>query len=206
MKAYSRQAPLTIVCYGDSNTKYYLGDLQQDGPEALSYPHRLQQLFLQNGFSNVRVLNCGFPDTRTDFALEHFTSQVTDNHADICILGFGTNCINKPAPQLAPYLQDMEQLFARCYENGVQPMCLLLPWFSEDYCGIEGQQLLPRWNGALAGLCMEHHVPLLDTYSSFYGQPERFFNEKQTPRRHYSPAATDMIAELAYAMIAPCLR
>lgn len=205
MKAFSAEAPLTVVCYGDSNTKYYLGDLQQDGDEGLSYPVKLQELFWKNGFENVRVLNCGFPNEKTDFALEHFSQFVTENQADICILGFGTNCINQQAPELAPYLEDMTRLFDLCRGTNVQPMCLLLPWYSEDYCGKEGQLRLPKWNHALCGLCLEQKVPMLDTYSSFSGQPELFFNEKCTPKRHYSEASTQMIAEMAFAMIAPCI-
>ena len=78
MKTFSRNEPVTIVCYGDSNTKYYLGDLQQDGPEEDSYPGRLRKLFESSGFEKVRVLNCGFPDTQTDFALANFQQQVVE--------------------------------------------------------------------------------------------------------------------------------
>ena len=48
MKILDQNKPVNIVCYGDSNTKYYLGDLQQDGPEADSYPAKLQSIFLIN--------------------------------------------------------------------------------------------------------------------------------------------------------------
>ena len=41
MKVFYKDKPLTVVCYGDSNTKYYLGDLQQDGPESEAYPAKL---------------------------------------------------------------------------------------------------------------------------------------------------------------------
>ena len=70
MNLFSKDQPVTIVCYGDSNTKYYLGDLQQDGPEGDSYPQKLQELFLKimillyhvvilQKYTNViRLFNC----------------------------------------------------------------------------------------------------------------------------------------------------
>lgn len=206
MKNFSGERPLTVVCYGDSNTKYYLGDAQQDGPEAQSYPARLGELFARRGFSGVRVLNCGFPDTQTDFAVANFQQQVVENGADVCLFGFGTNCIRQPDADLEEYLEDMARLFALCRQREIQPVCLLIPWFDRDYCGEEGQQRLPGWNSALCELCLTRKVPVLDVYSAFCGAPERFFNEKTTPKRHFSAQAAETVAEMAFALLAPCLR
>lgn len=206
MKPFSKEKPVTIVCYGDSNTKYYLGDLQQDGPDAESYPNKLQELFWEADYEQVRVLNCGFPDTQTDFAVAHFQEQVVDNEADICIFGFGTNCIRQPDADLEDYLDDMAHLFSLCKQRGIQPMSLMIPWYAEDYCGLEGQMRLPGWNSALCELCLTQNIPVLDTYSTFSGDPDLFFSEVATPKRHYSAAATQSIAEMAFAMIAPYLR
>ena len=206
MNLFSKDQPVTIVCYGDSNTKYYLGDLQQDGPEGDSYPQKLQELFWENGFEQVRVLNCGFPDTQTDFALTHFQEQVVDNKANICIFGFGTNCVRQPDADLEDYLEDIAHLFSLCKQRGIQPMSLLIPWYAKEYCGPEGQQRLPGWNSALCELCLTRDIPVLDTYSAFSGDPDLFFNEIATPKRHYSAAATQVVAELAFAMIAPYIR
>jgi len=206
MKTFSKNQTVTIVCYGDSNTKYYLGDLQQDGPEADSYPAKLQKLFETAGFEQVRVLNCGFPDTQTDFAIANFQQQVVDNQADICIFGFGTNCIRQPDADLEDYLDDMAHLFSLCKRRDIQPMSLLIPWFSEDYCGTEGQQRLPGWNSALCEMCLTRNIPMLDTYSAFFGDPHLFFSEVATPKRHYSTKATSVVAELAFAMIVPYIR
>lgn len=206
MKAFSKEQPLTIVCYGDSNTKYYLGDLQQDGPEGESYPNKLQEMFWEHDFQNVRVLNCGFPDTQTDFAVAHFQEQVVDNRADICIFGFGTNCVRQPDADLEDYLDDMAHLFSLCKQRSIHPMSLMIPWFAEDYCGKEGQMRLPGWNSALCELCLTRDIPVLDTYSAFSGDPDLFFSEAATPKRHYSAAATQVIAEMAFAMIAPYIR
>jgi hypothetical protein len=206
MKVFYKDKPLTVVCYGDSNTKYYLGDLQQDGPESEAYPAKLQALFAANGFQNVRVLNCGFPDTQTDFAVANFQKQVVDNKADICIFGFGTNCIRQPDADLEDYLDDMAHLFALCKQRNIEVMSLLIPWFAEDYCGKEGQLRLPGWNGVLCELCLTRGVALLDTYSAFSGEPDLFFSETATPKRHYSAEATSVIAQMAFAMIEPYIR
>lgn len=206
MRLFSKEDPLTIVCYGDSNTKYYFGDLQQDGPEEQSYPVKLQELFWARDMQNVRVLNCGFPDTQTDFALANFQQQVVENKADICILGFGTNCVRQPDADLEGYLEDMAHLFTMCRGRGIVPMSLLIPWFAEDYCGKEGQLRLPGWNSALCELCLTRDVAILDTYNAFAGDPDWFFSERATPKRHYSDAATQVIAEMAFAMIAPYIR
>ena len=154
MKVFCKDRPVNIVCFGDSNTKYYLGDLQQDGPEGESYPAKLQELFWEHDFQNVRVWNCGFPDTQTDFAIANFQQQVVDNHADICIFGFGTNCIRQPEADLEGYLDDMAHLFSLCKQRKIDTMSLLIPWFAEDYCGKEGQMRLPGWNSALCELCL----------------------------------------------------
>ncbi len=206
MKTFEKENPINIVCYGDSNTKYYLGDVQQDGPEGEAYPNQLQELFWEADFQQVRVWNCGFPDTQTDFALANFQQQVVDHQADICIFGFGTNCIRQPDADLEDYLEDMARLFSLCKQRGIQPVSLLIPWFAEDYCGKEGQMRLPGWNSALCELCMIHGVPVLDTYNAFSGDPDRFFSETATPKRHYSAAATTAIAQMAFALIAPTIR
>ena len=206
MKMLSAEKELTIVCFGDSNTRYFLGDTQKDGPAAEAYPAKLQELFREQGFQNVRVLNCGMPDAQTDYALANFVRDVVDNQAEVMIYGFGTNCIRQDFPDLEEYLEDTARVFDLCKQRGIQPVCLLMPWFAEGYCGKEGQMRLPGWNSALCELCMTRGVPILDTYNAFSGDPDRFFNETATPKRHYSAAATQVIAEMAFAMIAPCIR
>lgn len=206
MKVLSKETPLNIVCFGDSNTRYYLGDVQLDGPRQEAYPEVLQQLFLDAGFTNVRVHNCGFTDTQTDFAIANFQAQVVDNGADICIFGFGTNCVRQEDADLEGYLEDMAHLLSLCKQRSIQPMSLLIPWYAEDYCGLEGQQRLPGWNSALCELCMTRDVPVLDTYNAFSGDPDGFFSEVATPKRHYNARATRAIANMAFAMIAPYLR
>ncbi len=192
---------MIVSCYGDSNTRYYLGDQQKDGPDADSYPARLQGLLNAAGKTDVRVLNCGYPDMQADFGVEHFAENVTDQKADVCILGFGTNNIRQPDADLDRYLEDFETLICRCRQAGVKTAALLIPWYAEGYCGLEGQQRIPLWNGALEKLCARYDVHLFDTYTPFAADPDRYFNETETPKRHYSPAATEEIARMVFAWL-----
>ena len=117
MKVFSKDKTVNIVCFGDSNTRYYLGDLQQDGPREEAYPEVLQRLFREAGFDNVRVHNCGVSDTQTDFAIANFQSSVVDNGADFCIFGFGTNCVRQEDADLEGYLEDMD-ICSPCASGG----------------------------------------------------------------------------------------
>ena len=189
---------MIIACYGDSNTRYYLGDKQADGPDADSYPARLQALFDKAGQGSAKVYNQGYPDMQTDFGVEHFQENVVDIAADVCILGFGTNNVRQPDADLDRYLSEFGEMLARCKAAGVRAAALLIPWYAEDYCGLEGQRRIPVWNEALRALCARYDARVFDTYTPFAGDPERYFNEIETPKRHYSPAATAEIAQMVY--------
>ncbi len=192
---------MIISCYGDSNTRYYLGDKQIDGPDTDSYPARLQALFDKAGRTDVRVCNQGYPDMQTDFGVEHFQENVTGIAADVCILGFGTNNVRQPDADLNRYLSEFEEMLRRCKAAGVRTAALLIPWYAEAYCGLEGQKRIPVWNQALQELCAQYGTHVIDTYTPFAGDPDRFFNETETPKRHYSPAATAEIAKMAYTWL-----
>ena len=103
------------------------------------------------------------------------------------------------------YLDNTALVFDQLQKQGVAGLSLLMPWFDLEYAGKEGQERLPGWNSMLAQLCMVKNVMVLDTYTPFQADPSRFFNEKLTPRRHYSKDACRMIAEMAFAAIAPMI-
>ena len=189
---------MIISCYGDSNTRYYLGDRQQDGPDADSYPALLQALFRAAGKDDVTVLNCGYPDMQTDFGVQHFDENVTAHGADVCILGYGTNNIRQPDADLDAYLAEFETMLKACKDAHIKAAALLIPWYAEDYCGLEGQKRTPVWNEALKALCARYGAYVFDTYTPFAADPARYFNETETPKRHYSPAATQEIARMAF--------
>lgn len=65
---------------------------------------------------------------------------------------------------------------------------------------------MPGWNSMLAQLCMVKGVMVLDTYTPFQADPACFFSETVTPRRHYNQTACAVIAEMAFAAIAPMIR
>ena len=125
--------------------------------------------------------------------------------ADVCIYGFGTNCVRQPEDDLTGYLRDTKTVFDRLDRAGVRTISLLSPWFDEGYCGKAGQARLRRWNGALAGLCLERGVTMLDTYGAFCREPRRWFSETATPMRHYNADACRVIAEMALAALGPIL-
>lgn len=205
MKTFSKKDPVVISCYGDSNTRYFYGDTQEDAPAQESYPAQLQELFRARGYDNVTVHHCGYPDMMSDFALAQYPANVTEKGANICIYGFGTNDINKEDADLEEYLENTALVFDQFAKQGVAGLSLLMPWFDLEYAGKEGQDRLPGWNSMLAQLCMVKNVMVLDTYTPFQADPARFFNEKLTPRRHYSKDACRMIAEMAFAAIAPMI-
>lgn len=206
MKTYSKEKPLVICCYGDSNTRYFLGDSQQNAPQEESYPAQLQALFRARGYGQVTVHNCGYPDMKSDFAVAQYPANLTQRHGDVCIYGFGTNDIHAEDADVEEYLENTRTVFEQCRQQGISALSLLIPWFSEDYCGKAGQDRLPGWNALLAQLCMEKDVMLLDTFTPFQADPDRFYNEKATARRHYSREACRVIAEMAFAAIAPMIR
>lgn len=204
MRLFSKDAPLRISCYGDSNTRFYLGDEQCDGPDADSYPHQLQELFRAGGFAHVAVVNNGYPDMQTDFALAHFDENTAG--AQLCILGFGTNNIRQPDADLDSYLRDFGALFDRCHAAHIEPMALLIPWYSADYASPAAQRRLPVWNRALAGLCAEKGAQIIDVASLFSADPARFYNERRTAHRHFSPEAAGIIARMIFTAVAPLIR
>ena len=102
MRTYTKEHPLTVVCFGDSNTRYFLGDTQEDGPEEDSYPARLGRLLEERGI-HAQVINAGMPDAQTDYALAQLEPQVLGVGADVCIYGFGTNCVRQPEDDLTGY-------------------------------------------------------------------------------------------------------
>lgn len=205
MKIVSKNEPVVICCYGDSNTRYFLGDTQENAPAEGAYPAVLQTLFRQRGFRNVTVHNCGYPDMKSDFAVAQYPANITQRGANICIYGFGTNDIHAEDADLEEYLENTRTVFSQCAKDGIAALSLLIPWFSEDYCGKTGQNRLPGWNSLLTQLCLAQNVMILDTFTPFQADPHRFFNEKATPQRHYSGDACRVIAEMAFAAIAPML-
>ena len=86
-------------------------------------------------------------------------------------------------------------------EAGIPLILLGIPWFSEEVAGRDVQARLPIWNESLASLCDQLRIPFVDLYTPFLGDPERWFNERTTPKRHLSAAAEQRVAELVLPLV-----
>ena len=191
----------TIVCFGDSNTRYYLGDTQQTGDIKKSYPFQLLEMYHDSDEWGVRVLNRGFPDMQAVTACQYVEENVISEGANICILSFGTNDVRKPDADLKRYLDSMELMIQRCVAEEICTMVLLIPWYEEAYAGKEAQDRIPVWNKALEELCGRLKMRTIDTVSPFAENPRAYYNEVETPMRHYSEAACQKIADTIYRIL-----
>ena len=96
-----------IVAFGDSNTRYYLGDTGTAGPLEDAWPARLEALLRDRG-RDVAVKNEGHPGIQADFAMEHFDAATKG--ADLCVLGFGTNDAKKLEVPLGEFLSEVSDV------------------------------------------------------------------------------------------------
>lgn len=182
-----------IIAFGDSNTRFYFGDTGQAGPLEEAWPARLEEMLRERGIEAV-VKNEGYPGEQADFAMEHFAG-VTQG-ARLCILGFGTNDAKKLEVPLGVFLSEISDVLDQAAEAGMPLILLGIPWFSEEVAGRELQARLPVWNQSLSSLCGQLDIPFVDLYTPFLDDPERWFNERITPKRHLSAAAQERVAEL----------
>ena len=181
-----------IVAFGDSNTRYYLGDTGTPGPLEEAWPALLEEKLRARGL-DVRVRNEGHPGVQADFAMEKFASATQG--AELCILGFGTNDTKKLEVRLGEFLSEISDVLDQAGEAEIPLIMMGIPWFAADVAGPEVQARLPVWNESLSSLCEQLGIPFVDVYAPFKDDPERWFNEKTTPRRHLSAAAHQQVAE-----------
>lgn len=191
----SGQAP-NIVCYGDSNTRYYQGDTSTTGPFSRSYGAWLDLLSTVRAhlFSAEITIN-GYPGQTASYGDTNFASNVPSN-ADYVVVGFGTNDVKQAAPDLDAYLSSITSILRKSLAQGTQPILLGIPYFTANYGddGVLSTQRIKVWNAHLINLANEAGVPFIDTYSLTYEFSFAYLNEATT-RRHYSVNATKVIAE-----------
>lgn len=187
-----------IAAFGDSNTRYYFGDIGETGPLEEAWPARLEGM-LQARKVDAVVKNEGYPGEQADFAMARF-AEVTQG-ADLCILGFGTNDAKKLEVPLGEFLSEISDVLDQAAEARIPLILLGIPWFSEEVAGKELQARLPIWNESLSSLCSQLAIPFVDLYGAFQGDPERWFNERSTPKRHLSAAAQARVAELLLPLV-----
>ena len=187
-----------IVAFGDSNTRYYLGDSGTPGPLEEAWPAKLETMLRARGV-DAAVKNEGHPGVQADYAMEHFPAATAG--ADLCILGFGTNDAKKLEVPLGEFLSEISDVLDQAAELQMPLILLGIPWFSEELAGPELQNRLPIWNESLSSLCDQLSIPFVDLYTPFKDEPERWFNERTTPKRHLSAAAQTRVAELLLPLV-----
>ena len=187
-----------IVAFGDSNTRYYLGDSGTPGPLEEAWPAKLETMLRARGV-DAAVKNEGHPGVQADYAMEHFPAATAG--ADLCILGFGTNDAKKLEVPLGEFLSEISDVLDQAAEIQMPLILLGIPWFSEELAGPELQNRLPIWNESLSSLCDQLSIPFVDLYTPFKDEPERWFNERTTPKRHLSAAAQTRVAELLLPLV-----
>lgn len=187
-----------IVAFGDSNTRYYLGDTGTPGPLEEAWPAKLETMLRARGV-DAAVKNEGHPGVQADYAMEHFPAATAG--ADLCILGFGTNDAKKLEVPLGEFLSEISDVLDQAAELQMPLILLGIPWFSEELAGPELQNRLPIWNESLSSLCDQLNIPFVDLYTPFKDEPGGWFNERTTPKRHLSAAAQTRVAELLLPLV-----
>ena len=182
-----------IVAFGDSNTRFYYGDTVTPGPIEEAWPARLEELLRERGV-DAQVRNEGYPGEQADFAMARFPEVTKD--ADYVVVGFGTNDAKKLEVPLGEYLSEMSDVIDQASDRGLPMAVLGIPWFEETLAGPEAQARLAPWNEALSSLCDQLGLPFVDLYRAFKDEPERWFNERETPKRHLSAEAHRRVAEM----------
>ncbi len=158
---------MRLIAFGDSNTRYWLGDVGEPGSLRQAWPARLEDALRAEG-KEAAVVNEGWPGGETAFARARFSTLTAG--FDGVILAFGTNDIKLPQSRLEDYVADLEDILRR---NGSRPLLVLsVLWFGRGYGFYGSQDRLPVWNAAVRDLCARYHTPYWDTTSHFEGHTE----------------------------------
>ena len=178
------------IAFGDSNTRYWRGDLSWPGPIEEAWPARVTALFQAEG-KDVTLVNEGYPGEVISFAGAHL-EELTQG-ADGVILAFGTNNIKLPEYTLDNYLYYMKRILE---QNGSRPMLVLsILWFGAGYGFPGAQERLEEWNKAIGTLCGQYWVPFLDTTEQFR---EQFQLYNDDPVRHLNSQGQERLAGLVF--------
>lgn len=193
-----RKMSYQIVAFGDSNTRYYLGDTGTPGPLEDAWPAKLEGLLRAQG-ADVQVENQGYPGVQADFAMERFASVTAG--ADLCILGFGTNDAKKLEVPLGEFLSEISAVLDQAAEAGLPLILLGIPWFSQEVAGPELQARLPVWNESLSSLCDQLSIPFVDLCAPFRDGPERRCCGKSASQGCLSAQAHTKVAQLLLPLV-----
>ena len=193
----------TIVGYGDSNTRYYEGDRGVNGSITHAYTSWLERFVTEYpDMFGSKIINAGYSGQTLGYGLTNYAENVTAHNADVVVIGFGTNNIKDSTNTLESYITNMNTMINRLLGDDIVPIILGIPWFSEDYAGVTMQARLEPWNVALRDLCLEKNVEFIDVYNMLTSEnSDLWFNERTTPKRHYSQFAEKVLAEEIFKII-----
>lgn len=185
----------TIVCYGDSNTRFYEGDNNNNGSISFAFSAYIDRACSKYPeLYNSVVINAGYPAQMVQYAITNYATNITANSPNIVVIGFGTNDIKTESQTLEAYISSMETLITMLRNDGIEPIVLGIPYFDVEYAGAEMQARIPVWNDSLFTLCYSYGVEFIDVYSMFPEEEKSvWFNEVTTPKRHFSKYATQML-------------
>jgi hypothetical protein len=190
----SGQAP-KIVCYGDSNTRYYEGDTSKAGPYSKSYGAWIDYLSIfQPHLYAAEISINGYPGQTAQYGDANFAANVPDT-TDVLVLGFGTNNVKLNTPDVELYLSAMKSMILKAIGQGTTPIVLGIPWFYSTYGsnGAVSQSRVKVWNSRLLSLCQKVGAHFIDTYNLTRKYPFAYFNEA-SQQRHYNENTTKVIA------------
>ena len=189
---------LTIVCYGDSNTRYYEGDRGVDGSLTHAYSSWIDRFCSEiPSLYDATVINAGYSGETIEYGLGNYTTNITNNNAKIAVIGFGTNNIKNVSSTMESYIANMSTMIDKLIADDIITVVLGIPWFEDSYAP-NMQQRIPIWNEALRNLCFIKNVSFIDVWNIFgrsSAEVGTWFNESTTPKRHYSPRAERVLAE-----------
>lgn len=185
-----------IVCYGDSNTRFYEGDKPGNGSISFAYSTVIdKECFKYPELFNSVVINAGYPGETIQYGLTNYTTNVTNNNPDIVVIGFGTNNIKLSSETMDTYLTNMETMIERLRNDGIEPLVLGIPFFDANYAGADMQARIPVWNDALFKLCRKYNVEFVNTYEMFPESEKAYWFNEATSKRHYSKFATQVLGK-----------
>ena len=187
-----------IVAFGDSNTRYYLGDTGTPGPLEDAWPAKLEGLLRARG-RDVQVENQGRPGVQADFAMERFSEAAAG--ASLCILGFGANDVKKLEVHLGEFLSEISDVLDQAADAHLPLILLGIPWFSQEAAGPELQARLPVWNESLSSLCDQLSIPFVDLCAPFRDGPERRCCGKSASQGCLSAQAHTKVAQLLLPLV-----
>ncbi|MBX7075421.1 MAG: hypothetical protein K1X71_19940 [Pirellulales bacterium] len=167
------EAPLVVVCLGDSITKGVRAGVTADQIYSQQFEQDLRSKKL-----NVRVINQGVGGETTAGALQRLDRDVLAHHPALVTLMYGTNDCYVDAGQqrsrlsIDEYRQNLEQLIARIRAAGAEPILMTPPAYASQSpangLGEHGNVRLKEYAAACRAAAERRDVPLVDHFQKWH--------------------------------------